>query len=189
MAKFIGAVLIALFWNGIVSVFVGHLIGQWRRGHGETFLTIFMIPFVLVGLGMIAYAVYSFVGLFSPRIQLISSSRSALPGAILQLTWTIAGNVAHVRSLRIYLEGREEATYKRGTRSSTDTSVFATIPVTTVNAAITPSGQAQVAIPGDAIHSFNGSNNKLIWALWVRADIARMPDVKDEYPITVLPQG
>jgi hypothetical protein len=88
------------------------------------------------------------------------------------------------------LEGREEATYRRGTDTTTDKEVFSSVPVTELSSAATPAtGSAEVSIPTDAIHSFNSANNKLIWAIWVFADIARMPDVKDEYPITVLPQA
>src|SRR3989442_11965981 len=70
MGKFLGGLIAALFWNGIVSVFVVHLINGWRHGRGEWFLTVFMIPFVLVGLGILGFVIYAFVGLFSPRVKL-----------------------------------------------------------------------------------------------------------------------
>src|SRR5947207_7999497 len=79
--KFFGGLGVALFWNGIVSVFVTHGISGWKHGHGEWFLTFFMIPFVLVGLGLLAFVVYSFLGLFSPRVKLTVSCASALRGA------------------------------------------------------------------------------------------------------------
>ncbi len=37
------------------------------------------------------------------------------------------------------------------------------------------------------MHSFNASNNKIVWKLIVRAKVSRWPDPKDEYEITVLP--
>ena len=43
----IGITCMAVFWNGIVSVFVWQVIESWRSGHADWFLTLFMIPFVL----------------------------------------------------------------------------------------------------------------------------------------------
>jgi hypothetical protein len=37
------------------------------------------------------------------------------------------------------------------------------------------------------MHSFEAGHNKIIWSLRVHGDIYRWPDVKDEYPIVVLP--
>jgi hypothetical protein len=188
LGRFVGAVMIALFWNGIVSIFVGHLFSQWRHGRSEVFLTLFMIPFVLVGVVLIGYSIYSFLALFSPRVALTSNASSAIPGAAVQLSWNLTGNASKVRNLRIYFEGREEATYTRGTKSTTDQAVFATIPIKEVPEAQSASGTVEFIIPANAIHSFNAPKNKIIWAIWVKAEVIRMPDIKDEFPFTVLPQ-
>jgi len=74
---------------------------------------------------LVCFVIYSFIGLFSPRVKLTVSSASALPGAKIQLNWTLHGQVRRVPRLQIYLEGREEATYTRGTSSCTDKAVFA----------------------------------------------------------------
>ena len=99
------------------------------------------------------------------------------------------GQVRKVPRLRIYLEGREEATYSRGTRSSTDKNVFATVPIADIqdNARVA-AGDADLSIPPDAIHSFNSAHNKIIWAIFVKADVTHMPDVKEEFELAVLPQ-
>jgi len=186
--KLLIGLMMALFWNGITSVFVFQVISGWRHGRGQIFLTLFMTPFVLIGLGFIGYVGYSFVALFSPRIRLACSSSKVLPGATVQLDWTVQGDVGKVRKLRIYLEGREEATYRRGTRSTTDRSVFASIPIVERSEELS-SGAVAFTLPAEAIHSFDAANNKLIWAVWVQAEIVRMPDVKDEYPLIVLPQA
>ena len=44
-----------------------------------------------------------------------------------------------------------------------------------------------VTIPADSMHSFEASNNKIIWAVKLHGDIAKWPDVNLEFPITVLP--
>lgn len=81
MSGFVGGLAVSLFWNGIVSVFVLIAIGglyinlvgplpHWlpapsgsQMGLGMTlFLCIFLIPFVLVGSGMIGYTLLSVFG-------------------------------------------------------------------------------------------------------------------------------
>lgn len=48
-------------------------------------------------------------------------------------------------------------------------------------------GHARVAVPRTAMHSLNTGSNKITWKLKVRGSIPRWPDVKDDYPIIVLP--
>jgi len=189
LSKFAASLAIALFWNGIVSVFVYHIVHSWRHGPIEWFLTLFMIPFVLIGLGIVGYVVYAFVGLFNPRVKLTISSSSVLPGATIELDWKIDGNPSRVRRLNIYLEGREEATYRRGTRTSTDKDVFVNLPIADVrDFSAMLEGRAQLTIPSNAIHSFDAASNKIKWAVFICAEVSRMPDIKDEFGITVLPQ-
>ncbi|HOP98860.1 MAG TPA: DUF3592 domain-containing protein, partial [Verrucomicrobiota bacterium] len=63
MTRFLILVGVALFWNGIVSVFLTQVVQSWRRGDPEWFLTLFMVPFVVVGLGFIGGCGYSFLAL------------------------------------------------------------------------------------------------------------------------------
>ena len=44
-----------LFWNGIVSIFVYNVVKSYLDGRPEICLTIFLIPFVLIGLGLILF--------------------------------------------------------------------------------------------------------------------------------------
>ena len=37
------------------------------------------------------------------------------------------------------------------------------------------------------MHTFVAPNNKVLWRLRVEGQIPRFPDVKDEYPVTILP--
>ncbi len=69
MGKLIGMILIAAFWNGIVSVFLWQIVLSFRRGDPEWFLCLFMTPFVLVGLGLMAGVVYFLLALANPRPQ------------------------------------------------------------------------------------------------------------------------
>ncbi len=181
-------IFVMLFWNGIVSVFVYHCVDGWRRGHGEWFLTLFMIPFVLIGLGIIGAVIYFFLGLFNPAPTIIVSSDAVPVGGSIDLQWRFSGRTAALRRVRILLEGVEQARYRRGTSTSTDTSKFHFTEI--VNHTLHSdmiSGNARVNIPATVVHTFDAPNNKIIWRLRVQGDIPMWPDVNQEFPITVLP--
>jgi hypothetical protein len=188
LGKLAASLLVAAFWNGIVSVFVWQAIQSWQRGRPEWFLTIFMIPFVLVGLGLLAWVGHSFLGLFNPSVKLTVNSPTIPLGGTLEAAWRIQGQTHVIDRLRVYLEGREEATYKRGTRTHTDRQVFATFDLASITSRHDMrAGTARLVIPTSTMHTFEAPHNKIIWTLYVHGDIARWPDIKDEFPITIQP--
>ncbi len=80
IAKVIGMLLVAAIWNGIVSIFVWQVVQGWRNGNPEWFLTIFLIPFVLVGLALIGGIFYTFLASFNPRPRLTISPSAPRAG-------------------------------------------------------------------------------------------------------------
>jgi hypothetical protein len=91
------------------------------------------------------------------------------------------------RKLTIWLEAREEATYTRGTDSVTEKNIFFSRPIfeSAVGGAL--DSQAGIAIPADAMHSFEAPRNKILWAIKVKGDVPLWPNFEDEYRLTVLP--
>jgi hypothetical protein len=191
LGRFVILLLIGLVWNGIVGVFLFQVIQMWSRGGGgpvKWFLTVFLIPFFGVGVLLLGLLVHSFLGLFNPRPRLRVSASGVPPGGTIDLSWHFTGRSRRIRQLRLFLEGREEATYRRGTRTSTDKSVFATVEVAKLtNPADVRAGTAKVTVPAGAMHSFASANNKILWSLHLKADIPNMPDLDEEFPITVQP--
>ena len=188
VGKFLGIILIAAFWNGIVSVFVWQMVEGWRHGHPDGCLTVFMIPFILVGLLLIGGIGYQFLALFNPRVHLVLSRRSIPLGGSADLEWRISGSASRIRQLTITLEGREEATYRRGTSTSTDKNVFRRIILASAaEGAVVAQGRASIPVPSGTVPSFASSNNKIVWAIKVSGEIPRWPDVDEEYAIAVLP--
>jgi Protein of unknown function (DUF3592) len=180
---------VALFWNAIVSVFFFQVVSGWIKGQPDGCTTLFIIPFLLVGLGLIVYVGYCFLALFNPRPVLRVTPGSAALGDSVEVEWETSGNVDRVRAFSIVLEGREEASYRRGTSTSTDKSTFATIElVRSPRGKDMRRGRVKVAIPSDSMHSFKSSNNKIVWSFQVKGDIPRWPDVNQEFPFEVLPQ-
>ncbi len=190
VGKLLGMMVVAVFWNGIVSVFVWDLWKGFQRGRPEWFLLIFLIPFVLIGLGLIAAVIHAFLNLFNPRISLTVSSSAVPLGGNLEVHWSFRGNVGRLRDLRIILEGAERATYRRGTNTSTDEHIFAKIPLTEItDRDAIKSGSARITIPHELMHSFKASNNEIVWRLKVNGNIPRFPDVSEEFALTVLPHA
>jgi hypothetical protein len=188
-ARFGCFLVFALFWNGIVSIFVVQTVSGWKGGHGDGCSTVFLIPFVLIGLLLIGLMVHGFLAMFNPRPTLKLSSSSIALGDLLEVEWETIGNVDRVRSFSITLEGREEATYKRGTSQSTDKSTFAVITLAQANRGKElRRGKAKFTVPADTMHSFKSSHNKFVWAIHVKGDIPWWPDIGEEFPIDVLPQ-
>ena len=188
LAKLVGLTLVALFWNGIVSVFVFQAVEGWQGGSPDGCLIVFLIPFVLIGLLLLLASVRQFLVLFNPRLTLTLPHGQLAPGESSYLQWSIAGRASRVQRLRIVLEGREEATYRQGTNTRTDRSVFAQATVVEATEPYTiAAGGAALAIPADGVPSFKADHNKVIWTLKATCDIPGWPDSDDEYEIQVRP--
>lgn len=186
--KLLGMLFIAVFWNGIVSVFVWQVIDGFRDGRPEWFLLFFMIPFVLVGIGFICGVVYYLLALANPTFILALSEGNPRLGETITLDWRASGFLGRLDSLSLVLEGQEAATYRRGTRSVTDHSLFHSESLfQTDQPGAHPGGQLSIRIPDDSMHSFDGGNNKIEWAFRIRGSIRRWPDVDERFPVTIRP--
>lgn len=188
LAKIAGMLIVALFWNGIVSVFVWQAVQGFLHGSPEWFLTVFLIPFVLIGLALIGGIFYTVLAAFNPRPRLTISPAAPRLGTAMRVDWTFAGAVSRIERLRIVLEGSEKATYRRGTDTHTDREVFASFELIETSAEWEISrGTTEIAIPEDTMHSFASANNAVEWSLSVHGDIPHWPDVMESYDIEVRP--
>lgn len=186
--KFMGMTFVALFWNGIVSVFVFMAVKKWKEGAPDGCLTAFLVPFVLIGLGLIYGTFRQLLILFNPRVHLTLAPGVLMAGGMAYVQWRLTGRGGGVTRLRIVLEGREEARYRRGTNTYTDRNVFASIPVVdTAQSFEIPAGQARVDVPADTVPSFEAEHNKILWQLKVCCEISHWPDSEDEYKVLVQP--
>jgi len=188
VGKVAGSLFFALFWNGVVSVFVWQAWTGWEQGRPDWSLTIFLIPFVLVGLFSFGLVGHFLLALANPRPRLTLTPGRPRLGDGLRLEWRFTGRAGRLNHLHIFLEGREEATYRRGTNTYTDREVFATLDlVDAANDWEIPRGAAELVIPAETIHSFEGESNKIVWEIKVEGEIARWPDVDQNFPIRIRP--
>ena len=187
-ARFIGITFVAIFWNGIISVFAWQAYQQWIKGDPEWFLMIFLIPFVLVGLGLIVGIVYSFLALFNPRVSLLLDTPSLRLGEATRIRWKFEGRIDKLTGVKIILKATEHISYRRGTRTHREQSCFLeqTVFESQISSQIA-SGQVSLRIPQDSMHSFSGESNQVTWRVIVQGEIPNWPDVKEEYELEVLP--
>jgi hypothetical protein len=191
LGAFFGLTLLALFWNGIVSVFLWQVVASWRQGQPNGCLTAFLVPFVLVGLGLIYAVGRQFLLLFNPRPHITLTPGVLATGGTAYLQWKLGSGGRGVRRVKIVLEGREEARYRRGTDTHTDRETFLSLPIvdTAQPFEIEGGGSASFAVPADTVPSFRADNNKIVWSLKVHCDLPNWPDTDDEYEVVVHPGG
>lgn len=185
---FLLTALFTLFWNGIVSIFVYGIIKDGLNGGFDFLGVLFMIPFVLVGLGLIGGAVYTLAAIFNPKVELALSTGAVERGGSFDVAWQLSGRTSIVNSVKVTIEGEESATYRRGTDTITATNVFCSMPI----AEVTESqdiefGSVSATIPADTMHTFSADRNKILWRITVVGDIPYWPDIKETYEFRVKP--
>ena len=188
VAKFVGILIGAIVWNGFIGGFV-YLVFLSDDSRAPLFAKIIIGILALVGIGLVVGVCNNLLAHFNPRIRLTAQTTTVPLGGELHPTWTVSGRSGMLSKLRVIFEDREEATYRRGTSTSTDSKVFAEITVfETTEREFIPQGAARVVVPATLMHTLEASNNKILWRLRVIGEIPRWPDVDDDYPIHVLPQ-
>lgn len=189
VGRFLGTLLFAGVWNGIISVFVVTVFKGFRAGEKPWFMALFMVPFVLIGIGALLGVAYTFLALFNPR-PVMTLTPPAIPlGGAGRLTWTFTGNAGRIAKLTVVLEGREEAQYRQGTDTHTARSVFFRVKLAEGDRyGGVRRGSVAVTIPAEgAVPSFKARSNAIIWEIKLKGEIARWPDVAESFPFRVLP--
>lgn len=188
LGGFIAMLLFTLVWDGIVGVALWAVYRDGKLFH-DGCITVFLGVFALVGVLLLIALPGQFLALFNPRAELVLSAPIA-PGAPAALAWRFEGATSRISRLTMQIEGREEATYRRGTDSVTDKRTFARLSLLdTTDPNQMVAGETAVLLPADTMHSFKSSHNKIVWTLKLHGEIARWPDIADEVTLTVYPAG
>jgi len=192
---FIGLLFFALFWNGIISFGVRDAFSGLTHGSGGGIgrifgggLALFMIPFIVIGAGLLIGALYAFLGIFAPRFELQLAIGDLKPGRSVRLQWRRAGGYGQPKDFTLLLVGREEATYSQGSSNTVAHSIFHedVLFETTIPQAM-DAGGVLLKIPDGAVPTFNGTNNRIVWRVCLHAQVPWLPDLRDEREILVLP--
>ena len=182
-ARAIVVLLFAVVWNGLVTLFV---LDAWRRHHVG--LGLFLVPFVLLGLGAVGFFVHAFLALFNPIVEVTLAREPLVVGGAVQVRWRVLGRAGRFRALVLRLEGKESAIYRQGDETRTDTHAFTrTVVATATTVAQVRAGWATLRVPADAMHSFAASHSRIEWTLALAGDIPAWPDVAEVFPLEVGP--
>jgi len=182
LAVFIVMTLFTVFWNGFVAFAA---INSWTQ---TKIISFFLLPFMAVGMFLIAIVVYTLLKLFNPRPSLRITPGAIPLGANADLEYALSGAVDRIGTFRIWLEAVEEAKYQQGTDTITKRSVFERIPLfETVTASEMRAGTLHFQIPEFTMHSFESPHNKITWFVKVTGDIPRWPDIDEAFPIRIRP--
>lgn len=157
--------------------------------HGDTIPIVFggLITgiFGLAGASMFFYTLLS---LANPRIEARLEPAAVPLGETARFSWRMLGAADRIRKFRIVLRGQEEVRYQNEKNTSTERNIFhwEILAETTAKPDMLQ-GDIAFALPEFSMHSFEGQNNRIRWTIIVHGDIPHWPDVRDEFPIAVLP--
>jgi len=184
-------VLFAVLCNCLMVFLVREVIDNWREGIPGCYgwsLTFFSIPLVVIGLACLIPPIWGLLRWLNPRPTLTLSSATVELRGHINVRWRFFGSTRRLQRVRLFLEGREEATYTRGTSIHTDSEVFGVINLAdTSERAGMRSGQARLTMPGNTVPTFHSEHNGIVWVLRIHGQSQRRPDIDEEFEINVVP--
>lgn len=184
--------VVCLLWNGIVSVFVVIVIGSFLAGDPNWFLTFFMSPFVLIGIGLIVVFLRQLVVATGIGPTLLEISEQPLyPGQQCRVFLSQTGRLK-MNWLELLLVCDEETTYRQGTDTRTETQRVYEEPFVRREQLEVAGGapfetECEVTVPAGAMHSFKSGHNEVAWKILVRGSPARWPDFERSFRVIVYP--
>lgn len=178
---------IAGFWNGIVSVFV---FGDAKKGW---WMWLFLTPFILIGVGLLLAVAGLFfrfvVSLLVGTIRVEIGEHPLRPGKPFEILVTQRG-LARLQDVGVQLKCEESATYRQGT--STSSAKHTAAEPWVVERGTTPFDgrlETEIAVPADAMHSFESDHNKIGWSIRFEGRAFGFLPCGSDHPVVVLPAG
>lgn len=182
-----GSLFFALIWYGVLGG-VGWAFLHDGLGWDNAMPAAIVSIMALFGLIAVAGVVKGFLGLWNPQVHLRMDPGILTLGGTVIFTWELEGDASRLQNLKVYLQGKESATYRRGTDTTTDHSVFEKFTIAEANTlADFQAGRVEFAMPEFTMHTLDLPNNKISWVIRIEGSIPKWPDVEAEFPINVLP--
>jgi hypothetical protein len=184
----------SLFWNGVVAVFATIAVNSHLRGNPEWFLTLFLIPFALIGVALVWYTVKQLLITTGVGPTLVEISAHPLaPAGEYEVFLSQSGRLT-MNAFRVLLVCEEQATYQQGTNSRTETCPVFQAEVFSredfqIQRGMPLEVQATLHVPLGAMHSFKSTHNEVRWKLIVKGDVRGWPNYQREFPLLVYPAG
>ncbi len=184
--------LFCLVWNGLVSALIKVAYASYLAGQFNGFLTLFIVPFGLVGLrSMAAFVQQALIATGVGPCSLEVSDHPLYPGQRYEVFVTQSGRL-RLQSFQVWFICEEEATYLQGTDIRTERRVVhEQLILQRDHFSIEPGMpfhcRSEMVIPPHSMHSFHSQHNGIEWKLVVRADVDRWPSYERIYPVILLP--
>ncbi len=191
--QLVGTILIALVWNTIALAFAVVMFRGFRDALTDWYLVVFLLPFSLLGLVIIASVVYQFLALSNPRPTLELSAPTVPLGGTAHLWWSVVGRIDRIQEFTVTLRGTEEVAYldsppPEGRKRARDSSTFyEAVLYRTSNPGDITAGSVAFTIPRETMYSFATLHSRIFWNLDIEGRIAKWPALKESFKITVIP--
>jgi hypothetical protein len=145
---------------------------------------------VLIGLAALIPPAWGVIKWLNPRPMLTLSSTTVAIGGEINVRWRFWGSTRRVRRLRLFVEGREEATYRRGTETYTNYEVFSVVGLVDTNEpGRIRGGQVKLGMAAGTVPTFQSEHNAIVWSLRVHGQCGRWPDIDEEFELKVVGDG
>jgi hypothetical protein len=183
-----------LLWNGIVAVFVAIIVRRFLRGDPDWLLTVFVLPFLALGVGLAVYVVRQFVLVTGVGPTILEISDQPLrPGQRYRVFLSQIGRL-RLRSMEMFLVCEEETRYQQGTNTRTESRrVYEECVFHHAQSEVRPGlpleSDCDLEIPDGAMHSFKADHNEIKWKLVVKGNPEVWPDYERSFPVVVYPAG
>ncbi|MHB0957214.1 MAG: hypothetical protein ACYC6N_01320 [Pirellulaceae bacterium] len=181
-----------LVWNGIATVLVLVAIKSHVSQHPDWFLTLFVLPFVAIGMWATYYFVQQLMlhtGIGPTTVEI--SDHPLRPGRTYQLVVSQTGRL-NVQTLDLSLVCEEETTYRQGTDIRTERCrVFCRSVFVEHDFRIEPSKvferECELHVPDHVMHSFQAKHNAVQWMLVAKGQTLSWPTFERCFPVVVFP--
>ncbi|MFO7904393.1 MAG: hypothetical protein R6U98_17145 [Pirellulaceae bacterium] len=181
-----------LVWNGITAVLVMVAIKNHVVGQPDWFLTLFVLPFVVIGIWATYYFAQQMLlhtGIGPTHVEI--SDHPLVPGHTYRLFLSQAGRL-HMQSLELLLMCVEETTFRQGTDIRTERCcVFRDHVLSERNFDVEPGRaferECELRVPTHVMHSFHAGHNAIRWMLLLRGRARSWPEFTRSFPVVVYP--
>ncbi len=188
----IGSLLGCLFWNGAVAILLTMVTARHWSGEPDWFLTFFTLFAAAAGVGLIGYFLRQLLlatGIGPTLVEI--SDQPLFPGEQYRLFLSQSGRIK-VNSLEIMLVCEEEATFRQGTDSRTETRRVYRQPLFRREEFEIRQGApfevgCEIDVPRGAMHSFRSDHNEINWKVVVAVSAAARPKFERSFPVIVFP--
>ena len=182
----------AAAWNGMVAPFAVMVVNGLVAGNPDWLMTIFLVPFLAVGLGLVVVFLRQLLVATGVGPTLVEISDLPLyPGRSYELFLAQTGRLK-IKSLEVLLVCEEEATFHHGTNTRKETHRVFQRPLCRQEGFEVRYGEpfqtrCPVEVPAGAMHSFRSDHNEVRWKIVVKGHLAGWPDYERSFPLIVYP--